>query len=67
MTTEELHSKLADIPDKELLSICKTELSNMCRSGGKSFTMRVPVTEKDTDMLLSELFRRFDRYSTNKK
>lgn len=66
MTTEELHSKLAEIPDKELLVICKTELSNMCRSGGKSFTMRVPVTEKDTDMLLSELFRRFDRYSTNK-
>jgi hypothetical protein len=66
MSTEEFNKALSEIPDKELRIRCKDQLSNLCRSGGKSFTMTVPPEITDTDMLLLELLLRFDRYSTNR-
>lgn len=45
--------------NKELADLVSKEVTKMCRTGGKSFTMRVPANVKDTDMLISELVRRF--------
>lgn len=47
------------ITNKELADLVCEETTKMCRTGGKSFTMRVPANVKDTDMLISELVRRF--------
>jgi len=46
--------------NKELAKACKAELKKLIDSGGQSFTMRIPAEEgKDTDLLFSELLRRF--------
>lgn len=45
--------------DEVLIKLCELEISKMCKTGGKSFTMTVPVRIADTDMLLSELVSRF--------
>lgn len=47
------------MPDDELVDLCDKEISKLCKTGGRSFTMRVPVHVKDTDMLLCELIRRY--------
>lgn len=60
MKREEIfRRKLHGISDKELAELVSEENSKMCRSGGNSFTMTVPVSVIDTDMLISELIRRF--------
>lgn len=59
MTHEELKAKMASITDKDLVELCETELSKLCSTGGKSFTMTVPVRTSDTDMIFVELIRRF--------
>lgn len=59
MTTIELHTKLESLSNVELIEKASEELSKLCKTGGKSFTMRVPVNENDTDMIFSELIRRF--------
>ena len=51
--------KQLQMTNKELADLVCEETTKMCRTGGKSFTMRVPVNVKDTDMLISELVRRF--------
>jgi len=53
--------KQAEMTDKELHDLVRTELSKLCKTGGKSLTMRVPPTVTDTDMLISELLNRFKR------
>ena len=45
--------------NKVLADMVCEETTKMCRTGGKSFTMQVPVNIKDTAMLISELVRRF--------
>lgn len=67
MTTIELHTKLQSLSNAELLEKATDELSKLCKTGGKSFTMRVPVCEHDTDIIFSELIRRFKAKSNEEE
>lgn len=61
-TRDELFKERQEaMPDAELCQKVKDEVRNMCKSGGRSFTMRVPVAINDTDMLICELVRRFEQ------
>mgnify|MGYP000290573016 CR=1 FL=1 len=61
MKTKEFNDKLSQIDDLVLVEKAKTSLSRLCETGGKSFTMRVPVTLEDTDIILSEVIKRFEQ------
>ena len=61
ITKEQFEQKQAEITDKELHDLVRTELSKLCKTGGKSLTMCVPPMFTDTDMLISELLDRFKR------
>jgi len=61
ITKEQFEQKQAEITDKELHDLVRTELSKLCKTGGKSLTMCVPPMFTDTDMLISELLNRFKR------
>lgn len=56
---EEFRKKQSDMPDEELLSKCREELSKLCKTGGRSLTMHIPPQVDDIDMLFSELMRRY--------
>lgn len=59
MTIEEFNKKMQSISDTELVDMCEKEISKLCKTGGRSFTMQVPVNPNDTDMILIELLKRF--------
>ena len=59
--TEEFNKKLSSITDSDLYDLVDKELSKMCKSGGRSFRMCVPAQITDTDILISELLRRFKK------
>lgn len=61
MTIDELKRKQAEMDDSKLIELVEKGISKMCKTGGKSFTMTVPVHITDTDCLLSELVRRFKK------
>ena len=61
ITKEQFKQKQAEMTDKELHDLVRTELSKLCKTGGKSLTMCVPPMFTDTDMLISELLNRFKR------
>lgn len=59
-TPEEIFRQLQEsMSDNELLQELDQQLSELCKSGENSFTMSVPPSVKDFDMLISELIRRF--------
>jgi hypothetical protein len=59
-TPEEIFRQLQEaMSDNELLQEVDQQLSELCKSGGNSFTMSIPPSVKDFDMLISELIRRF--------
>lgn len=59
MKVEDFEKKQAQMSDKELIELVAKEISDMCRTGCKTFTMSVPPRVKDSDMLLCEMLRRF--------
>ena len=59
MKHEEFKEKLEAIPNLELAEMAEKALSKLCSTGGQSFTMTVPPRLNDTDMLLSEVIKRF--------
>jgi hypothetical protein len=59
MTHEEFTASIRSIPDIELAEMAHKQLSQMCSTGGRSFTMTVPPRKDDTDIVLSEIIRRF--------
>ena len=53
------------LSDAELIELAHEQLSEMCKTGGKSFTMRIPANvNKDTDLIYAELISRFERLSS---
>ena len=61
-TPDELfREKQASMSDEDLLKLCHEQVSKMCKSGGASFRMSIPPSVNDTDMALSELFRRYEQ------
>lgn len=66
MTYEEFQKQLEAIPNLELAEKAQSALSKLCSTGGSSFTMTVPPRLDDTDMILSELIKRFELLSLPK-
>jgi hypothetical protein len=54
----DLNEKLAAISTPELLEKCGQIISDLCRSGAKSWALRVPPSINCPDMLLTEALRR---------
>lgn len=59
MTLEEFELKQSKMSDIELINLCQKEVGELASTYGKSLTMTIPPSIKDTDMLLSELIKRF--------
>ena len=60
MTHEEFQEKVKAIPDQELVEMAQKALNKLCSTGGQSFTMTVPPRIDDTDIILSEVIKRFE-------
>jgi len=52
-------AKQSQMTDAELINLAQGELSKLCKTGGKSLRMTVPPMITDTDMVFSEIIRRF--------
>ena len=49
------------LTDSELIQLSRGMLSELAKTGGRSWTMRVPVDfNRDHDMILCELISRFE-------
>ena len=64
MTIEKFYQPQAEISNKELIKLSKEQVSKLCKTGGKSMRMSVPPNVKDTDMLLCEVLRRLELFTT---
>lgn len=60
MTGKEFNDKRNSMSNHELIELTKREISKLCETRGKCFTMTVPPKIKDTDMLLCEIVNRFE-------
>jgi len=67
MTTEQFEIKQRSMSDKELIENVKKQISELAKTGGKSHRMCVPPQVTDTDMLLSELVRRYEKFISEKE
>ena len=61
MTTDEFNEILSKIPNEELISVCEGEITDLAKSGGKTFRMSIPPSINDTDIILSELVERYKK------
>ncbi len=57
--TEQFEAKQRSMSDQELIEIAEKQLSKLCETSCKSFTMSIPPMVDDTDMIYGELIRRF--------
>jgi len=60
MTIEQFKENQSKMSNEELISFAKEEISKLCKTSGKSITMSVPPSVKDTDMILCEVIRRLE-------
>jgi len=60
MTIEQFKENQSKMSNEELISLAKEEISKLCKTSGKSITMSVPPSVKDTDMILCEVIRRLE-------
>lgn len=59
MTFEELQKIQSEMPTDVLIEKCRQWISNLCKSGGRAWSLRVPPDpDHDPDLLFSELCRR---------
>lgn len=63
MTAEEFELKQSKMNDSELIDLCQKEVGELASTYGKSHRMTIPPMVTDTDMLLSELIKRFKMLS----
>ena len=56
---DKFQQKQAKMSDNELIKLAEKEVSELARTYGQSHKMCIPPMVTDTDMLLSELIRRF--------
>ena len=53
--------KKCTLSDQELIEKCREWVSALCASGGRKWSLRVPVDfDRDPDILFNELARRFE-------
>lgn len=56
--------KTCKLSDEDLVKKCAEWVDKLCKSGGSSWSLSVPVNfEKDPDILLSELIKRYSNMS----
>lgn len=60
MTIEQLKEKQAAMSNDNLIALAKAQITELAGSGGRSHKMCVPPEVTDTDMLFSELVKRFE-------
>ena len=60
MTIEELNTIQAAMPTAELIEKARARNKRLCDSGGGAWSLRVPVSEDDPDMVFSEICRRLE-------
>jgi hypothetical protein len=60
MTTEQFAITQEEMTDSDLIQLADKQVSQLARTGGKSHTMTVPPRIDDTDMIFSELIKRFE-------
>ena len=61
MTTEQFIEKQRKMSNEDLIEQCNNQIRQLAKTGGRSHTMSVPPRVEDTDMILSETVRRFER------
>jgi len=59
ITIEKLQQMQAEMPDEVLIKKAEHQISELAKTGGRSHIMCVPPEITDTDMILSELVRRY--------
>lgn len=62
-TVEAFELKQSKMSDRELIDLCQKEVCELASTYGKSHRMTIPPMITDTDMLLSELIKRFKMLS----
>lgn len=62
-TVEAFELKQSKMSDSELINLCQKEVGELASTYGKSHRMTIPPMITDTDMLLSELIKRFKMLS----
>jgi len=60
--TQIFEAKQKAMSDDELAEKCSNLVSNLCQKGDRAFTMSIPPSVDDSDMLLCELLNRFNKY-----
>ena len=64
MTLSEFQLTQLMMPDSELIELAEKQISKLAETGGRSHKMCVPPEITDTDMILSELLRRYKELSS---
>ena len=59
MTVERLKELQSEMSNETLIKEVERQITELARTGGKSHRMCVPPMPEDTDMILSELIKRF--------
>lgn len=60
MNEKEFEEKQASMSNEALIGFAKDQVSELAKTGGKSHKMCIPPSITDTDMLFSELIRRYE-------
>lgn len=63
MTEKEFSNRRTEMDDKILIRLCEKAISDLSKTNGHSFRMCIPPMVTDTDMILSELVKRFKEKS----
>jgi hypothetical protein len=67
MTEQGLKELQESMSDQELITEVERQISELARTGGRSHKMCVPPMPTDTDMILSELVKRYKRALANER
>jgi len=67
MTEQRLKELQEGMSNDSLIKEVERQITELARTGGKSYRMCVPPMPEDTDMILSELVRRYKRALANER
>ena len=67
MTEQRLKELQSEMSNETLIKEVERQITELARTGGKSHRMCVPPMPEDTDMILSELVRRYKRALANER
>jgi hypothetical protein len=63
----EIDKLQSEMSNETLIKEVERQITELARTGGKSHRMCVPPMPEDTDMILSELVRRYKRALANER